>query len=396
MVKSATSIQKTPTYIPKKLKKKITNPTESSEDLVQSNQIKKLRHGNGIQIFFRSDGSILSRYEGKWTKGEKVGECTLIYADGSHYIGSIRGDKKEGNGKYIWPNGDFYDGTWRDNRMDGTGSFHKHNGGQFVGTFRNNNFHMGGTRYINPLNSDEEIQEFMNKADEHEKIRDLKFNKKTHINESVKHFIPMRDNVDKSNANYRIPLLVSTKSTGMRIADLHDGFRNLGVDVSGFDLRKAWWSHRNGNLESYKKIVKNTLAKAMVMGEYFFISIDDTDIKFEEAYDPDFKEYYNKDSFPYQILSLKELKIAEVYKKVLADTEFEGKKISPNFRIALWSKFKVEDNIDMNKMKDKIERRFGRLLPLERIDMIIFRQSQNTMMWGKSSSKFVEGQYFFC
>jgi hypothetical protein len=79
-------------------------------------------------------------------------------------------------------------------------------------------------------------------------------------------------------------------------------------------------------------------------------------------------------------------KIREVYKRVLADTPYEGKQMHANFRVVMWSKFKVDDGIDKNKMKDQIERRFGVLLPLEKVDMIIFRLSYNTIMMSRTGS----------
>ena len=51
--------------------------------------------------------------------------------------------------------------------------------------------------------------------------------------------------------------------------------------------------------------------------------------------------------------------------------------IHPNFRIAIWSKYKVDDGLDKNKMKDVIEKRFSVLLPVDVIDMIVFRVSHN-------------------
>lgn len=51
------------------------NPVEEpTEEAVEAdpnllNNLKKLRHGFGIQIFFRLDGTILCKYEGEWKKG---------------------------------------------------------------------------------------------------------------------------------------------------------------------------------------------------------------------------------------------------------------------------------------------------------------------------------------
>lgn len=59
----------------------------------------------------------------------------------------------------------------------------------------------------------------------------------------------------------------------------------------------------------------------------------------------------------------------------------------PNFRIAIWSKYKVDDGLDKNKMKDVIEKRFSVLLPVDVIDMIVFRVSHGTGQFSKANSR---------
>jgi hypothetical protein len=66
-----------------------------------------------------------------------------------------------------------------------------------------------------------------------------------------------------------------------------------------------------------------------------------------------------------------QLAIKEVYSKVLAHTDWQNKTISPDFRIMVWSKFKIDQTADLNAIKDKIERRFEILLPLVDMDMLI-------------------------
>jgi hypothetical protein len=50
---------------------------------------KKKRHGSGVQMFTRSDGSILCKYEGQWECGFKSGEGVATYPDGSVYAGRL-------------------------------------------------------------------------------------------------------------------------------------------------------------------------------------------------------------------------------------------------------------------------------------------------------------------
>ena len=40
------------------------------------------------------------------------------------------------------------------------------------------------------------------------------------------------------------------------------------------------------------------LARAIVEGIVFLISIDDSDIDYQNVYEPDFKEYASKECFP--------------------------------------------------------------------------------------------------
>ena len=198
----------------------------------------------------------------------------------------------------------------------------------------------------------------------------------------------MRNWIDKSNSNFRIPQVVSTKSTGLRIQMIYQSFESMNLNVTGFDLRKAWFSQRNGTIKEYMLETKLNLAQAIAEGWYFWMNIDDNNLGYKENYDPDFKEYYNKDFLPYHIFDLKIFRIPEVYKRVQNDTPFEGRNMNSNFKVVQWSNFKVNDGIDKNKMKDQIERRFGILLPLDKIDMIIYRLSYNTIMMSKTGSRF--------
>ena len=90
----------------------------------------------------------------------------------------------------------------------------------------------------------------------------------------------------------------------------------MNLNVTGFDLRKAWFSQRNGNIKEYMLETKLNLAQAIAEGWYFWMNIDDNNLGYKENFDPDFKEYYNKDFLPYHIFDLKIFRIPEVYKRV--------------------------------------------------------------------------------
>lgn len=50
-------------------------------------EFKKLRHGVGVQVFYRPDNSIMCKYEGHWVKGKKCGQGVTTYPDQSVFIG---------------------------------------------------------------------------------------------------------------------------------------------------------------------------------------------------------------------------------------------------------------------------------------------------------------------
>lgn len=52
-------------------------------------EIKRLRHGVGVQVFYRPDNSIMCKYEGHWAKGKKLGQGVTTYPDQSVFVGKI-------------------------------------------------------------------------------------------------------------------------------------------------------------------------------------------------------------------------------------------------------------------------------------------------------------------
>lgn len=96
--------------------------------------------------------------------------------------------------------------------------------------------------------------------------------------------------------------------------------------VRQFDMRKAFMMKKENKLKNYMKLIKEDLAECMVEGGLFIINLDDSPhLKYEEKYEPSFYEFYCASSFPMQILSYKEIKAPECYRRVLKDTK-HGKK----------------------------------------------------------------------
>jgi hypothetical protein len=118
-------------------------------------EMKKVRHGKGIQLFEVDDINCNWKYEGHWSKDKKHGLGKCYFRDNSIYEGSFVNDLFEGLGKFSWPDYDTYYGQWKSGRMEGEGEFKHHDGHIIKGMFKNNYF-FDGERFCNPfLNTDE-------------------------------------------------------------------------------------------------------------------------------------------------------------------------------------------------------------------------------------------------
>lgn len=138
-----------------------------------------------------------------------------------------------------WANGDLYEGQWKKNKMDGAGQFKQHNGNILKGSFKANYFiHENVLR--NPQMPEEEYELFRKQRKEIIKQKEK--------NEKIKHgFLEritrdslgrLKEFVEKSNKNNRVPLLVASEHAKFTLADLVD---SLGKQVCHvFDLRKAY------------------------------------------------------------------------------------------------------------------------------------------------------------
>jgi len=136
--------------------------------------------------------------------------------------------------------------------------------------------------------------------------------------------------MQNSRNNDRIPLIVSTKMSGFSIGGLIQKAARKNMEFVHFDLRKASNLKHSAKMamktihqsttmkefDRYMTATKESLAQAVVEGECFLISIDDSPIPYESIYDPDLKEYTSKENFPNELFNLAEFKIPEVYRRV--------------------------------------------------------------------------------
>lgn len=69
--------------------------------------------------------------------GERNGQGTEFYSDGSLYIGTWKSDLKDGVGKVIYSNGQVFEGSFVDGERNGEATIIWPDGKSFSGTYKN-------------------------------------------------------------------------------------------------------------------------------------------------------------------------------------------------------------------------------------------------------------------
>ena len=84
-------------------------------------------------------------YDGHFEKGEKNGQGTLKFKDGTEYSGAFSNNNFNGTGYMKWKDNIEFQGTFKDNRIEGGGTLNDNKGEKYVGNFKNNLFNGEGT-----------------------------------------------------------------------------------------------------------------------------------------------------------------------------------------------------------------------------------------------------------
>ncbi len=95
-----------------------------------------LFNGQGKCIY--PDGVI---YEGSWKDGLWDGYGKVVYPDGDIYTGNFVKHKKEGKGTYFYNSGAKYEGEWKNDMFNGEGRLVFEDGGIYEGEWKNDRKH---------------------------------------------------------------------------------------------------------------------------------------------------------------------------------------------------------------------------------------------------------------
>lgn len=173
----------------------------------------KVRHGLGVQIYYKPDGSVISKYEGSWFRGKKHGHASVVYPDKSSYVGHFKNDFREGRGLFRWTNGYIYDGEWKEDKMEGQGKLTTPKGEVISSYFRSNCIMARKGIYVNPFLSERESGELLEKRENtlQQAVKAATPSEKALIFEMVSQPDRIRAIIEFTKEKARVPLFLSTK-----------------------------------------------------------------------------------------------------------------------------------------------------------------------------------------
>ena len=106
------------------------------------------------------------------------------------------------------------------------------------------------------------------------------------------------------------------------------------------------------------------------------LNIDDSpSTKFTDKWDPVLLRFHKPDSLPIHIKDYKDMCSAECISQVIKGTQFQNKKpvMSPNFFVAYWSKFRLDESLDGPNQRRKVEERFEQTFNVMEMDVIFVK-----------------------
>lgn len=118
--------------------KKITNLQPYSQEEIA--KMKRVRHGNGIQLYGKNNKEEICRYEGQWELDKRTGRGSAVFPDDSKYSGNFKAGTLHGHGHFYWTSGHSYNGEWVYGRMEGNGEFTYPSGKVLKGRFIDNHY----------------------------------------------------------------------------------------------------------------------------------------------------------------------------------------------------------------------------------------------------------------
>ncbi len=120
------------------------------------------------------------------------------------------------------------------------------------------------------------------------------------------------------------------------------------------------------NRKEIKAGLKQKILKVAKAGGVIIFNMDDSSCKYTSKYDPDYKEFYDRGAIHQHIWDPEKLLQKEVW------GQYSGSETMPTmpYTIVVWSKERIDGKEDDPTILEKIERRFGKTVPLEYLNLL--------------------------
>lgn len=337
----------------------------------ETNSLKKLRHGLGVQIFTTQSGEVLCKYEGHWHADMRHGTGTCWYPDQSIYVGAMSSNKKSGFGKYTWPDGKYYEGNWKEDRMEGSGKFKQAEGYTMRGLFKNNYF-VRGDYLVNPFLSQDEIEQdlVLQKKYRGERARREEAISKAVVLQRIPNLSVLHSAIDQSLGRGRVPIIITTQQSFLRKSEVFEALRKTTPNLFEVDLRHMSVLKRQEGKETSRQACRTAVKGAFTSGGVLVLNIDDSEVRYEELFDPDLHDILHVTSFPSLLFKPNEFKNKFEVWKAFRNTE-ETLRLDKSTKFIIWSKFRLDEMLDDQDVLAKFEKRFSKSLSLDSIDLIL-------------------------
>lgn len=142
---------------------------------------------------------------------------------------------------------------------------------------------------------------------------------------------------------------------------------NLNKTVEEIDFRKIAMEYETPkNRKEIKAGLKQKILKVIRNSGVLIFNMDDSNCKYTGKYEPDYKEFYDRGAIHQHIWEPEKLLKKEVW------TDYSGTEEIPKdyYTIVVWSKERIDDKKDDPTILNKVEKKLGKNLPLDRLNLL--------------------------
>ena len=100
-------------------------------------------------------------------------------------------------------------------------------------------------------------------------------------------------------------------------------------------------------------------------GGSLIINLDESEVEYKQMFYPELKEFYDANGFNNNTWSRDLVKRKEIAEKLIGNNQ-----INNDYLLAVWSKIKLDQGLNEERVREKLQLRFETILPFIKIDII--------------------------